>query len=654
MRSLSDHGVTLQKTIDPSPDKVVVSKLMGLLPATLREDIQQFQVGDLVKPITEKEVRNVCIAAKDVQLLPSETCAEAAGLMSNIVKDIDAWQWPETGVNVRLQYFRFQKKIRHIFEADGFTIVFLKVLSDRWATRFCHRLKANHGHDSQHHVPPQPGQAVDAEPLDLFWSALQQDFLLSAATSKEHDKGYPECGTVLPSAIAAAVTSAKVNALAEEQSVDIAVVCSDVKDFSGSLSHDLLLSILECCGVEPRWLRFFKRFLEAPWTDKNGQRCALKRSTPLGFSMSTFLGELALLLVERHVQNAVPKLHIMRIHDDFYFLGAFEDVKDGWKAFGKCLDSLGMEINFSKSGSVVVGHEGTDVDAFGELPVGPVRWKHLKLTKQGHWLPDIEKMRASLPDILSNDGEPILKKLALFNDCMRACRRMLGKPCFAMGRPHLCACMEALEKIELELCGGQRASAWLRQLLQRSFPDCQQLLSDALLYWPALLGGLGLEDPQSELRYSLRAFQSSSNWMTAPAKPKPKAITQLCRTRQSPEQAMLAMQGIHVINEAEAKLKSWKMAMRRWLSVTTKPCRCGKNSPSLPEPLEKCRENYGSGQLEELACLLAEVECTYGTAALLPAGLEPIWLLKRIRALQKSAQNLDEEWVDVSVDAHVD
>merc|ERR1711871_1585532 len=78
-----------------------------------------------------------------------------------------------------------------------------------------------------------------------------------------------------------------------------------------------------------------------------------------------------------------------------------------------------------------------------ELPVGPVRWKYLKLTKDGHWLPDVAKMQASLPNLQTGDGDPILKKVAQFNDCMRACRRMLGKPCFAMGRSHLDACQEA-------------------------------------------------------------------------------------------------------------------------------------------------------------------------------------------------------------------
>jgi hypothetical protein len=219
------------------------------------------------------------------------------------------------------------------------------------------------------------------------------------------------------------------------------------------------------------------------------------------------------------------------------------------------------------------------------------------------------------------------------------------------------------------------------------------------LYWPALLGGIGLEDAQSELRYSLRAFEMSSSWTTAPAKPKRNCIStqsivlkpplqqpkagqlppqpQLLPLQQNPTQSaqqpaqhtmpgtyldqqlcaypmQLGLQPVTVVNDAEAKLRSWKMSMRRWLSVATKPVRCGKGAPKLLAPLDRCREDYSSGQLEELSCILAEMECTYGTATLLPPGLEPIWLLKRIRGSQKNAQNIEEEWIDVTANSNAD
>merc|ERR1719316_826267 len=227
-------------------------------------------------------------------------------------------------------------------------------------------------------------------------------------------------------------------------------------------------------------------------------------------------------------------------------------------------------------------------------------------------------MQASLPNLQNGDGDPILKKVAQFNDCMRACRRMLGKPCFAMGRSHLDACQEALEKIELELCGGQKGVVWLRNLLLHSFPGIS--VSDAFLYWPMILGGIGLEDPHAELRHSLRAFETSTNWMTAPAKPRMKGCMtalQQPAAQLQPQQPqgvgawgleqqqpmvsvppfssqsvsgypLMHVQSSYPVHPSEpmgpivglthstmspedAKLKRWEAAMRRWLSVATKP-----------------------------------------------------------------------------------
>eukprot|EP00746_Dinoflagellata_sp_MGD_P120305 gnl/MRDRNA2_/MRDRNA2_55892_c0_seq1.p1 gnl/MRDRNA2_/MRDRNA2_55892_c0~~gnl/MRDRNA2_/MRDRNA2_55892_c0_seq1.p1 ORF type:complete len:819 (+),score=141.68 gnl/MRDRNA2_/MRDRNA2_55892_c0_seq1:118-2457(+) len=719
MAYLKEREQLLQTPISHAPDKAAVSKLVALLPAMLKEDIQQFQVSDLTRPVTEQEVKNVCSPAQGAELLPPETFAEAASLMSNIIRDIDSWQWPEGRVLVRPQYFHFQKKIRHIFEADGFTTVFLKILSDRWATRFKDKLRASDGRNGE--------SAVTEEPFDLFWKQVQQEFFFAAATPKEHKKAYPDCGTLVPSAIAAALSSAKVKAKAEEQPVDFAVLCGDVKDFSGSLSHDLILLILEGCGVERRWLRFFKCFLRTPWRCAGStphesslspalscshvssqsslcQGSVLQRSTPLGFSLSTFIGELVLLLVERYVQNAAPEVHTLRIHDDFHFLGTLQNTLDGWRAFTEGLNLLGLQINPSKSGSIVVGKDVQELTSVKGLPVGPVKWKYLKFTKEGHWLPDMETMKASLPDLLNDDHEPILQKVVRFNDCMRACRRMLGKPCFAMGRAHLCACQTALENIELEICGGQKATAWLNQMLVRSFPAMP--VSEILFHWPLRLGGIGLDDAHAELRYSVRAFESSSQWTTPPGKPsrlsalveeisppveqtpspaRPRMKSGPLQSQSLPWQkncnpssvplvgafpgsspcnpgcpmygaVPYAFQPAAAARSAEmchqAKLGRWAIAMHRWLVVATKPVRSGKDTPSLCAPLERCREDYDAGQLTELACFISEIECTYGTAALLPEGLEPIWLLKKMRCFKTRAQNIEEDWVDVSLEVH--
>ena len=125
--------------------------------------------------------------------------------MTNLVQDIDAWQWPEAGLKLCERYFHFQGKLRHVFEADGFTKAFLKVLSDRWATKFRDLLKASD--DSE-------PLSASSEPLDWFWKELQKELLLVAAISNDHSKVYPECGTIIPSAIAASVASATVNAKA--------------------------------------------------------------------------------------------------------------------------------------------------------------------------------------------------------------------------------------------------------------------------------------------------------------------------------------------------------------------------------------------------------------------------------------------------------
>jgi hypothetical protein len=96
------------------------------------------------------------------------------------------------------------------------------------------------------------------------------------------------------------------------------IVKLDLKDYYPSLSHTLLLAILNRFGMSQVQLDFFRKYLQVPLQD--GERVLpMQRGVPNFHRLSDVLGELVLGLLDLYVQRDA-RVQIIRLVDDIFLL----------------------------------------------------------------------------------------------------------------------------------------------------------------------------------------------------------------------------------------------------------------------------------------------------------------------------------------------
>jgi hypothetical protein len=271
------------------------------------------------------------------------------------------------------------------------------------------------------------------------------------------------------------------------------VVKIDLKDFYPSIPHDVLLTILQKCGVPQRDRQFFERFLSPPLLAGPGAKPArMRRGVPMGFTLSGALAELLLRFLDLHIRRRA-RVRIVRRVDDLCLLTAkAEEAEAGWKAVEEFCAACGLQLNRAKSGAVCLG---------GVLPAGLPhdypRWGMLELDDKGNWSVHEETFQAHLSQTRErvNAAASVFAKVQQYNANVRFLLNALALN-VDLGEVHRQSTWQAIRTFHSLFFGASLGVvAGLVGQIRGQFQADVSDVPDGWVYWPLTAGGLGLQNP---------------------------------------------------------------------------------------------------------------------------------------------------------------
>ncbi|KAK4127406.1 hypothetical protein N657DRAFT_565706 [Parathielavia appendiculata] len=298
---------------------------------------------------------------------------------------------------------------------------------------------------------------------------------------------------------------------------EMTVIRSDFKWFGPSIPHSTIFAVLEFLGVDAEWKDFFKRVLEpemrfeADRADTPTQ--TRKRGTLISTPLTDFLGESILFCLDYAVNQKADGTRLYRLHDDIWLWGSSEACAKAWSVITQFTDTMGLELNSDKTGSVRINRGNSTAASTvssGALPKGDIKWGFLKL--------DPVTGRFSI------NQEEVDKHAEELRLQLSACRSVLdyiqawnlygnrffannfGRPANCYGRAHIDSMLSTFRRIQDKLFpdhpGG--VGEHLKRTIASRFGISPSDIPDGYLYWPASMGGLGLQSPFITLLLSRR------------------------------------------------------------------------------------------------------------------------------------------------------
>lgn len=284
------------------------------------------------------------------------------------------------------------------------------------------------------------------------------------------------------------------------------VLQSDFKWFGPSLPHDTIFAVLKFFGVPGKWLRFFKKFLEAPVVfaqdGPDAEAKVRKCGIPMSHILSDALSEVVLFCLDFAVNKRTGGANIHRFHDDLWFWGQESTCIQAWNAMQEFSNVMGLQLNEEKTGAALVVADNSKARPLStSLPTGPIKWGFLKLdASSGRWVIDraqvdehIEELRRQLAACRS-----IMAWVQAWNSYMsRFFSTNFGRPANCFGRQHNDMIIETYEHIQRSLFHGTNTTNvtdYLRRMLKEKF-GTDDSVPDGFFYFPFETGGLGLQNP---------------------------------------------------------------------------------------------------------------------------------------------------------------
>lgn len=287
---------------------------------------------------------------------------------------------------------------------------------------------------------------------------------------------------------------------------------TDFKWFGPSISHDMLWTVLRFFHFPPKWMRFFKSFLE-PEVIFSAEGSNVKpkmrvRGTPMGHALSTTLGEIILFVLDFAVNQATGGNNLYRFHDDIHFVGSQSDCIIVWKTLREFSMIMGLELNEEKSAAITCSKEDTIVSQSNELPKGALRWGFLKLLPTGQWVVDDEVFDKNVKEMTFQlkTCDTVFAFIHAYNTYVKFFENNLGHIGWALGKQHALMVMEYLSKLQVsvfvDLSDGkyQDIVPYLRNWIQNTMQEQGSLveLPDEFFYFPTNMGGLQVYNPFSK------------------------------------------------------------------------------------------------------------------------------------------------------------
>ena len=285
-------------------------------------------------------------------------------------------------------------------------------------------------------------------------------------------------------------------------------VRAEFDNWNPSLPHGTILAVLSFLGLSPRWLGFFRKFLEAPLKFMNDsvEPRIRRRGVPGSHVLSDVLGEAVLFSLDVSVNKATDGQLFYRMHDDCWFWSPdHASCVKAWAAINKFTDAMGLKINSNKAGTVLVTHENSKpkpVDS--SLPKGDIRWGMLILNgKTGRFEIDqamVDHHIGELSRQLEGKSNTVFPWVQAWNTYAATFfTTNFGKAANCFGREHVDNMLTTHRRIQADIFddGKEDSVGSVVEYLTRLLEEKHGVkdIPDGYFYFPGALGGLEITNP---------------------------------------------------------------------------------------------------------------------------------------------------------------
>ncbi|KAL8815232.1 MAG: hypothetical protein Q9223_005615 [Gallowayella weberi] len=279
---------------------------------------------------------------------------------------------------------------------------------------------------------------------------------------------------------------------------------SDFEWFGPSLPHSTVFAVLEFFGVQERWLKFFRTFLEASLRfTQDGidapsriRRCGI----PIEHALSTALGEAVLFVLDFAV-NQATHANLYRFHDDLWFWGQEDVCVKAWDTILEFAKKMGLQMKKEKTGAVQISAGPRTPNVSKSLPKGKVHWGFLTLDPvSGRWVINDEEVDKHIEELKRQlvACKSVLAIVQAWNVYVsRFLANNFGRPHVCLGQQHIDMIIDTLDKIQKRVFSGSFGSNSIIEYLKRTIEERFNVkdLPDGFFYFPSELGGLDLRNP---------------------------------------------------------------------------------------------------------------------------------------------------------------
>ncbi|KAL7265802.1 hypothetical protein RUND412_011671, partial [Rhizina undulata] len=286
--------------------------------------------------------------------------------------------------------------------------------------------------------------------------------------------------------------------------------------FGPSLSHEVLLHVMEFLGMERVWLGFFEAFLKVNSKFSPEEPPAIRtRGVPISHALSTCMAEVLMFFLEFSVNRETAGMQFFRMHDDFWFWDSERaNCEKAWRIMKDFAAMLDMEFNEEKSGSVRILTEELreklgDKSDRGDLPGSEISWGFLTLHDDGVFRIADTKVEEHIVEMKRQLAAPksILGFINAYNRYAKFIIRHFGEPARVFGEQHMNQIIKSLNHIHLQLFPETNGDVLLQvsSMVKSHFPSAPDEILEAWILWPMSHGGLGLTNHMIDIITLLRA-----------------------------------------------------------------------------------------------------------------------------------------------------
>lgn len=502
----------------------------------LREQMRSFDIAQMSEDVLRQTMNSLGktdLLSEEKRRALSEfqsnkmVSAEILDVLNLQLDRLDSWSWGKEPIPLEMRR-SLNGKYRVYMDEEILQALFLQYIGVCWAvhlrtvfTKFFH---SGAWKQSSHHALDQKARQRRDAFLGSDWKVdsirderrseyMNQHFLTQLPTGWRDDRDYGDLeeGESDDVKTPVAIKQSLLRLISTEALLNthlygsFTILQSDFKWFGPSLPHSTMFAVLKFFGVPDRWLKFFRKFLQAPvkfvHDGPSAQVQIRKCGIPISHVLSASIGE-ALFFVLDFAVNQTTSANLYRFHDDLWFWGQEDTTVKAWKAIKRFAEVTGLSMNEEKTGSIQITQVSTETPPpKTELPKGQIRWGFLVMEQSGKWAIDIKQIDQHIEELRLQllACKSLMSYIQAWNTYVTKFFVVnFGKPAQCLGRRHIDMSIEAFTRIQRGLfAAGQSTDRSVTETLKTKLAERFNVANvpDGFLYFPTELGGLDLQNP---------------------------------------------------------------------------------------------------------------------------------------------------------------